>query len=222
MHRIFMSASFPVAARQQESGSYDDRHIGMATTALSRAVLARGHELVFGGHPSVTPMVQTALSDESTGCVMAYQSEYFTESPREMTRLAEFTRVRVEMVPSTTGRDDSLALLRDAMLAPRPAAGFFVGGMSGIDAEFQRLGRLHQECPRFLFVRPGGRAAKLAGELVGDGIASSADGVRELVPGDATKAPVYGIYGVGYDSLVASALDLVAETPGPGRTTRCH
>src|SRR2546423_479046 len=100
---VFLSASFPSGDRATRFPAPEAAEIADATTAVVRIVLASGGRVVFGGHPTITPLVLLVAgemrgsylggaerhwpSDEPR--VRIYQSEVFADSITEETRRLE-------------------------------------------------------------------------------------------------------------------------------------
>src|SRR5205823_12719237 len=87
---VFLSASFPSRERSARFfESADPNEITQALVAACRAVLSASGRIVFGGHPSVTPLVMMVaeeylpraldermrLREENRSRLIAYQSE---------------------------------------------------------------------------------------------------------------------------------------------------
>lgn len=163
MTRIFMSASFPVAGH----GPFSADEIGAATASVCEAVLRTGAHLVFGGHPTITPIVLHVAGLLNAGPqVELWQSTWFEgRFTPEARRLVEIEGADLHWVPAKATLEDSLDDLRTSMLQRKPQAAFFIGGMEGIEQEY-RLVAAMKSVPAFYFASPGGRAAQL-GEIGG-------------------------------------------------------
>jgi hypothetical protein len=164
MTRIFLSASFPDPSRKAESGPYYSADIGAAASAVVEASLRVGADLVFGGHPTISPLVLHIASTLGLGeRVKIFQSEYFSEQiTSEVLRLSEVEGASLTFVPAGKDLDSSLKLLRRAMFGEPIDIAFFIGGMSGIIAEYELLAEA--ETVRVCFEAPGGAAAKIGAE----------------------------------------------------------
>ena len=204
MKRVLLSASFPSGDRGQSVAPYRPGDIGRAASAVAEAVLRAGARLVFGGHPTISPLVlQIAGRLRAGNQVEIWQSDWYLDAVTpEVLRLVEHEHASLRRVKRGSDEPSSLARLRDRMLKGDLTASFFVGGMEGIADEFRLLGRLHPTTPAFLFVEPGGTASRLAGR---------AD--RPVGPGRVTA-----LEGRGYAALTLQALrgvDLpVGDSPG--------
>lgn len=164
MTRVFLSASFPSGDRGRAVAPYRPGDIGLAASSAAEAVLRAGANLVFGGHPTVSPLVLQIAGLLNAGRqVEIWQSAWFQEEvTAEVLRLVEEEHALLVTVPKRADRQSSLALLRHRMLAGDFAAGFFVGGMDGIADELHLFAELHPDTPAYLFVTPGGMTARLA------------------------------------------------------------
>jgi len=152
---IFLSASVPQHGRE----FYDTAHPYQIHTAVrSLLLLTLGRrQIVFGGHPSITPMVYSAclhfgLSD--IRCATIYQSQFFKdEFPLEN---AEFADVR--LIPAEATIPESVAMMRRKMFSESQfSAGIFIGGMKGILEEYALFREAFPDA-KVIAVRAGGGA----------------------------------------------------------------
>ncbi len=160
---IFLAASFPSGERGARFVPHNAAEIADAVTALARAILVSGGRLVFGGHPTITPLVFSVASEHARqGAVEVYQSRWFEhEIAPETRRLEELGFGRILWTEKKDTLQDSLDVMRRTMLREaNPIAGLFVGGMEGILDEWHLFGEMLKG-PRFRLVRPGGAAATL-------------------------------------------------------------
>jgi hypothetical protein len=169
--RVFVSASFPSGERGAPFEPYDTAAIADAATAVVRAVLRAGGRIVFGAHPTISPLVLLIAGEHGRGeAVEVYQSRFFEDQiPDETKRLIELGFAVphwTEHVPGAHEKDPgaSLELMRRKMLeesGPIDAA-VFIGGMEGIFAEYELLREKRAEVPRLPLTAPGGAARELA------------------------------------------------------------
>lgn len=161
---VFISASFPSGVRAKEVEPFDADAIADAVTAVVRAVLLSEGRLIFGGHPTITPLV-LMIGNElgSFQSVDIFQSEWFRNDITAGTlRLVESGVGEIHWTPRRESLDASLTVFRDEMLAFRQlACGIFIGGMSGIWREYERFGTAHPLVPRIPITGPGGAAAQI-------------------------------------------------------------
>jgi hypothetical protein len=124
-------------------------------------ILEQRLQLIFGGHPAITPMVrlQIAQTGASVGdFIVLYQSRYFQAT----FPLDNAAFERVELIDAVPGdRAGSLELMRNAMLAAPVMAGLFIGGMEGVEAEYTHLRRLQPNVPAFPIASTGAAAARI-------------------------------------------------------------
>lgn len=167
--QFFLSASFPSGERGQEVAPYDAGAIADAVTALVRAVFLSGGRMVFGGHPTITPLVLLiGVELEAAGRVDIFQSRWFEDQiTPETWRLVESGLGRLHWTERRETLEESLSVMRDEMFtSTSPVAAVFVGGMSGIADEYRRFGSAHPTVPRLALAAPGGAAARLPVEDV--------------------------------------------------------
>jgi SLOG cluster3 family len=164
--RVFLSASFPSGERGERFRPYDPEAIADAVTAVAQAVLVTGGRIVFGAHPTISPLILLIAGELGRRHVVdVYQSSYFEgQVPQETLDLVDRGYGVLHWIDSdSSDREVSLQLMREEMLRAEPlAAAVFIGGMEGIFAEDQLLIRLRPETPRLPLRAPGGAARKLA------------------------------------------------------------
>jgi hypothetical protein len=161
---VFLSASFPSGDRGRSFEPYDSGAIAAAVTSVVRAVFSAGGCLVFGGHPTITPLVLFVASEhQRQHSVDVFQSRWFEAIvPPETKRLVDLGWGELHWVDARDDRESSLRLMRETMFSEtNPAAGVFVGGMEGIEAEWDLFEDLAPGRPRFALRAPGGGAAGL-------------------------------------------------------------
>jgi hypothetical protein len=183
---VFLSASVPYRDlhiyKKPESAYLD---IEEAVVSLARAVFAEEGRLVFGGHPSISPLVASVAADyypatfrrgeSAEPPVSIYQSLCYeghipdtTQLLREM-GFAEIIWTPAEdgerFDPHLTGRqcNQSIFHMRDRMLREKnPAAMVAIGGMDGVEDEAARFQSAENICPLYVFRSTWGAAARLA------------------------------------------------------------
>ena len=195
---VFLSASFPSrerAPRYYESADPDE--ITQAIVAACRAVLSANGRLVFGGHPTVTPLV------------MMVAEEYLPRSVEERLQIREQNQTLVTayqlesfrpVLPVSTRRLDEWGLGRLCWIEPGEAerprfspAGTLVHGSA-------------QEGLHLMRERMLAETQAAAGIFIGgmEGIHDEARLFREVLPG----RPLYFIGAPG-----GAARELAAEGP---------
>jgi hypothetical protein len=145
------------------------QEVMQATHALATTWLRLGGSIVFGGHPTFTPLLIEAgrliVPGEERRRITIYQSRWFA-SPAALQELEAL----ITVVPTAVGadRDASLTVMRTAMCGVGADAVVAIGGRTeeggthtpGIDQEID-LARAAGS-PAFLLGAPGGRGAELA------------------------------------------------------------
>lgn len=160
MNELFLSASIPVHGRKFFEGS-DPTLIHAAVRAFAILALGRRH-IVWGGHPSITPMIWAAceyLGVEYAHCATLYQSTHFAELFPEENRF--FKNVRY--IEKRENEAESIRAMRMAMMERSGIAGaVFIGGMEGVEEESSIFRELHANKPCLFLLAPGGAAGYLA------------------------------------------------------------
>ena len=162
---VFLSASFPSGQRAEDVRPFDAAAIADAVTAVVRSVLLGGGKLLFGGHPTITPIVLLIGNELGVRhAVDIFQSEWFREELTDETvGLIESGVGEIHWTPARPTREASLGLMRERMLKfTQPAGAVFIGGMSGIRDEYAEFARACPGVPRFPLIGPGGAAAQLS------------------------------------------------------------
>jgi hypothetical protein len=209
---VFLSASFPSRERNEHFfETADPDEITLALVATCRAVFATGGRLVFGGHPSVTPLImmvaeeylpegiedRRTLRSNGRAVVIAYQSESFRAATSESTRnLEEWGLGELRWVeargeePRFTSKgtlvhgsaDFALQAMREQMLREtKPVAAIFIGGMEGIHDEAATFRRICEGRPLYFIGAPGGAARELAQKEPAEFTAASGLSPSELL-----------------------------------------
>jgi hypothetical protein len=167
MSAIFLSASVPLIGRGSYHETADPFLIQTAVRELVMAVVHE-HQIVWGGHPAITPMIWRICQDldvEYAKAVTLYQSRFFAEQfPEEN---AHFKNV-VYVDAVADDREGSLLRMRQQMLSRGDLkAAVFIGGMDGVEREYELFREYHGRA-RVLFVAaPGGAAREMAQHVAG-------------------------------------------------------
>lgn len=162
MKAIFLSASVPIKGRGTFDDTSDPFLIQFAVRELITVCLGR-RRIVFGGHPSITPMVHAVCVDlglQDFDQVQMYQSAFFHEEFPDENRF--FKPIVTEAMPDSM--TESLIVMRRKMLSrPDLEAAIFIGGMEGIIEECELFKTLQGADARAIaLTAPGGAAAELA------------------------------------------------------------
>ena len=155
---ICLSASVP--NREEWTEGSNPREIQEAIVSLARAVFSRGGRLLFGGHPSISPLIADIAGEYYSADptrkirpIVTFQSKlYEGKLPDRTWLLFRMGWSAIEWTPNVSGdKKQSLELMRRVMLGddpppeyeqvmakhdlPPPLAMFTVGGMDGVREE---------------------------------------------------------------------------------------
>jgi SLOG-like protein len=161
MINIFLSASVPLPDRNKLwMETADVIAIRDSIKAIIEVVLGEA-ELVFGGHPAITPLIALLLRTvppEQRRRVILFQSKWFeAEFVKENSEFIDF-----QLIPAEQDLALSLKMMRQAMLSSRGFdAAFFVGGMEGIAAEYEQFKQMHPSALCYPIASTGAAALKL-------------------------------------------------------------
>ncbi len=162
MNAVFLSASVPVIGRGTYHETANPFLIQFAVRELVIAVI-REQTIVWGGHPAITPMIWSICNDMSADyskSVVLYQSKFFQDQfPEENDRFqnVEYT----DSVPND--RAASLQKMRESMLSRSDLkAAVFIGGMEGVETEFNLFKSYHPNAKVLPIASSGGAALQLA------------------------------------------------------------
>ncbi|HBC3930631.1 TPA: hypothetical protein KD853_003780 [Vibrio parahaemolyticus] len=162
MGEIFLSASIPVIGRRQYYKTADPFLIQCAVRELAISTVRR-HKIVWGGHPAITPMIWNICEDlgaDYTDSVILYQSRFFEGSYPEENQWFDNV-VYTDSVPGDI--KGSLQLMREQMLSREDLIGaVFIGGMDGVEVEYDLFRRFNPEAFVVPVAAPGGAALNLA------------------------------------------------------------
>lgn len=145
LKNIFLSASIPLKERDPKYfDSADIIAIRDSVIALATVVLPN-HRLIWGGHPSITPIIYYVMQRLSLNIqehVTLYQSKFFEKHfPEDNNKFQN-----VILTENTNEKDSSLLLMRNKMFSENQfAAGIFIGGMEGIEDEFKLFREFHSQ-----------------------------------------------------------------------------
>jgi hypothetical protein len=163
---IFLSASVPDPKRgPQYANTADAVAITAAVSALVYVTLGR-RQLVWGGHPAITPMIWVVAADmnvDYASWVTLYQSRYFEDDfPEENARFKNVTYIE----DVKKDREMSLRAMRERMFKDHQfTAAVFIGGMRGIVDEFELFRELQPNACLLPVSSTGGAALELRGRL---------------------------------------------------------
>lgn len=170
LKHIFLSASIPSPERDARYYETADM-IGIrdAVRALAATILPHAR-LVWGGHPSITPLIREVLgrvgvsSGEIGRHVTLYQSAFFEGMfPVDNECVEHIVLTQVKFSRGEKDRNASLAEMRERMLAPVQdyVAGIFIGGMEGVEDEYELFKEYHPGALALPVASTGGAALEI-------------------------------------------------------------
>ncbi|MEI9954794.1 MAG: hypothetical protein WDM90_00420 [Ferruginibacter sp.] len=157
---IFLSASVPDPKRHKiYYDTADVIAIRDAVRALATIVIPKS-KLVWGGHPAITPLIRYVMLTMDIDLqkhITLYQTEFF----RDIYPPANSYFENVVYTSTKNDRDKSLYEMRLKMFKSHDFdAGIFIGGMDGVEAEFEMFRNIHPNAAVFP-VASTGAAAKI-------------------------------------------------------------
>ncbi|MDJ0839079.1 MAG: hypothetical protein QNK37_21365 [Acidobacteriota bacterium] len=145
--RIMISASIPDELAQ----SFFAQSLLSELIVLCRCIFRADGNIVFGGHPSITPLIHHAAKSIGMGGekIDLYQLRRFRgKTPVAVDDRTIFGEVRwMGSEDGSLPLEEDLAVMRDAMVQASDAA-IFIGGRlktRGIRDEYQRFARAHRQ-----------------------------------------------------------------------------
>ena len=129
---------------------------------LAIATLGK-YRIVWGGHPSITPMIKSLCKDlnvDYAKSTLLYQSNFFKPFfPKDN----EFFDNAIIVDEVKGDREASIELMRKKMLSRENIKiAVFIGGMEGIEDEFNMFKKFHPDGISVFLGAPGGAARDLA------------------------------------------------------------
>jgi SLOG cluster3 family len=157
---VFLSASVPLPPpyrHEKYFATCDSIAIRDSIRALVTLVLPEGR-LVFGGHPAITPMIRLLTLEKRVQLkshVFLFQSRFFEkEFPPEV---REFENLI--LVDAAGDRNASLMKMRETMIGSHDfTAGIFIGGMEGVEVEYELFRKMHPNKPAYPIASTGAAA----------------------------------------------------------------
>lgn len=156
LKNIFLSASVPLPDRDiKYIETADIVAIRDAVIALTTVVLPK-HRIIWGGHPSITPLIYYVMEKLNLNIqehVLLYQSKLFEKFYPEDNN--KFNNVIITDIVDND-RDKSLRLMRQRMLTENKfVAGVFIGGMEGIEIEYNMFTEMNPKAISLLIASTG-------------------------------------------------------------------
>lgn len=170
---IFLSASFPQPERgDRYFKTANPLEITDAVIAIARAIFTRKGKLVFGGHPTISPLILSVGEEFLTffekenylPFIFIYQSDFYKEVISKYThKLVEKRMGEIIWTPIVNNdREKSLYEMRKRMLSDtKPIAAIFIGGMEGVEEEFSMFVKIYPKNPVYPIGSTGGSAKML-------------------------------------------------------------
>jgi hypothetical protein len=160
LNKVFLSASIPYPDRDKKFyDTADIVSIRDAVRALATVVIPKAH-LVWGGHPSITPLIRFVLDKMNTNLkehVTLYQSLFFEDKFLP----DNFAFENIVLTEKRNSRDESLELMRSKLINENDfKVGIFIGGMEGISDEYLMFKERHPNA-LLLPIASTGAAAKI-------------------------------------------------------------
>lgn len=162
MTAIFLSASVP--DRKPFNADCDPLLVREAVLSLVSVATPKS-ELVFGGHPAISPLVEHAARSIGTlENVHIFQSDYFVQAIPAVAKQFQ----NLHMTSAGHNRDNSLTLMRNQMLAFREyQAAVLIGGMKGLYEELDLFQSMHPTARVIPIASTGGVAKTLFDDGIG-------------------------------------------------------
>lgn len=170
MNTIFLSASIPEKSRDSKYWeTCDIISIRDCVISLVQVCIKRNIRIVWGGHPAITPLVYCAIEnlcsqeDKSSKYVKQsiqkfvhiFQSNFFSKKfPQDNNKFENIT-----VIPAGEDAKSSLKIMRNSMLDSESFyAGIFIGGMEGVEEEYELFKVKHPKAYLFPIASTGAAA----------------------------------------------------------------
>lgn len=168
MKNIFLSASIPLPERDEKYiGTADIIAIRDAVIALTSVVLPH-HRLIWGGHPSITPLIYYVMEKLNLNIqehMILYQSRFFEKYfPKDNNKFENI--VFTDIIDND--REKSLKMMREKMIENEFSAGIFIGGMEGVEKEYDMFIEKHPNALVLPIASTGAAAKKIYNERFTD------------------------------------------------------
>ena len=163
MLSVFLSASNPLPHRHPKYLETADVAAIRDSIRAVVSVVVPGSQIVFGGHPAYTPLIRLLVRGMTPNVrkhVILYRSLFFKPRFPEVSGFEE-----VRFIDAVDGDlDASLTKMRLAMIGSHNFdAAVFLGGMEGVETEYDLFRRLHPNRPAYP-VASAGAAARILSE----------------------------------------------------------
>jgi hypothetical protein len=188
---IFLSASVPTVRRAEQYRRIEDAHfeIEQAVISLARAVFSESGQLVFGGHPAISPLVAMIAGEyrepryaegseeKPSAPIRIFQSRAFEGFlPSDTLLMYQLGYATITWIDAAKNEKfdpnidykeppcpESLRIMREAMIGgTRPEAMVCIGGMEGVEREAEIFREFRAESPIYVLERTGGASLLMA------------------------------------------------------------
>jgi len=172
---VFLSASFPEEGVKWASdfgASINPLKTTSAVKAIANAIFLKGGKLVFGGHPTITPLILNVgkkyqarvLEKGESPFIKIYQSEYFKDLIIDEVSKLETAKIgEIHWTKAINGdREASLLEMRKKMIEENdPVFCVLMGGKDGIIEEFNIFHETYPKRKVYPFGTTGGASRQL-------------------------------------------------------------
>lgn len=168
------------------------KQIDEAVIGLARSTFENDGHLIFGGHPSISHLIamvapeftvnrdaeSSSRPEEREKLITLFQSRAFEDDlPNESEPLFNLGYSNIVWTEAVDGEkfdpnvkdkpqcENSLKLMRETMFRQKIDAFVCIGGMEGIEKEFELFREVHPTKPIYLFKTTGGASRILANEF---------------------------------------------------------
>jgi hypothetical protein len=191
---VLLSASVPSDKRNEKYTRIKNAQIQIeeAVIGLSRNIFQAGGKIVFGAHPSISPLVAMIATEYTINKevenseqiekeekpISIFQSKAFADDiPKETTSLFDLGYSDIVWTDAKNGEhynpniqeitqcEKSLEFMRWEMVKGKIDALVCIGGMEGVELEFELFRKIHPDKPIFILKSTGGASKILADEF---------------------------------------------------------
>jgi hypothetical protein len=162
---IFLSAGIPFIADGRDPKYFESADIIAirdSVRALATLSVCNNWQIVWGGQPSITPLIKhvmETLKSSKQRNVKLYQSKFFV---KEFLTENTFFEQIVLTESIDNNRDKSLKEMRERMFRENNfSVAIFIGGMDGIENEFEIFRSFHPILPAYPIASTGGGALEI-------------------------------------------------------------
>jgi hypothetical protein len=207
---ILLSASVPSVGRSEKYQANFTKiknaqiQIDEAVIGLARNTFSSNGKLIFGGHPTISPLVAMVATEYSLAQevenvnrndkdgkrISIFQSKaYAAVSPKETTSLFDLGYSNIIWTDATNGEEfnpeiqktaqchKSLEFMRREMMKEKIDALVCIGGMEGVELEFTLFREIHPTKPIFILKSTGGASKILADEYSNSNVVKILDDI---------------------------------------------